>query len=92
MAESTCAHGFRASFSSIMNERHPDARDAIEAQLAHVVRGVRSAYLRAPFLERRREFLAEGRICCLMAPQTPRPSRSGHAVSRSPVSQRASSI
>ena len=53
------AHGFRASFSTIMNERHPDAWDAIEAQLAHVVRGVRSAYLRAPFLERRREFLAE---------------------------------
>jgi integrase len=54
-----CPHGFRASFSSIMNERHPDAWDAIEAQLAHVVRGVRGAYMRAPFLERRRELLAE---------------------------------
>ena len=54
-----CAHGFRASFSTIMNERHPDAGDAIEAQLAHIVKGVRGAYLRAPFLERRRELLAE---------------------------------
>jgi integrase len=54
-----CAHGFRASFSSIMNERHPEAWDAIEAQLAHIVRGVRGAYLRAPFLERRRALLAE---------------------------------
>jgi integrase len=54
-----CAHGFRAAFSSIMNERHPDAWDAVEAQLAHVVRGVRGAYLRAPFLERRRELLTE---------------------------------
>jgi integrase len=52
-------HGFRSAFSSIMNERHPDAHDAIEAQLAHVVRGVRGAYLRAPFLERRRQLLAE---------------------------------
>jgi integrase len=52
-------HGFRSAFSSLMNERHPDAHDAIEAQLAHVVRGVRGAYLRAPFLERRRQLLAE---------------------------------
>jgi integrase len=52
-------HGFRAAFSSIMNERHPDAHDAIEAQLAHVVKGVRGAYMRAPFLERRRQLLAE---------------------------------
>ncbi len=42
-----------------MNERHPADRDAIEAQLAHVVGGTRGAYLRAPFLERRAELLAE---------------------------------
>jgi integrase len=54
-----CSHGFRASFSSIMNEKHPADHDAIEAQLAHTVVGVRGAYLRAPFLERRGELLAE---------------------------------
>jgi integrase len=54
-----CAHGFRAAFSSIMNQRHPADHDAIEAQLAHVVPGVRGAYLRAPFKERRAELLAE---------------------------------
>jgi integrase len=59
-----CAHGFRAAFSSIMNERHPDAHDAIEAQLAHVVRGVRGAYLRAPFLERRRARLLSQKHAC----------------------------
>jgi integrase len=53
------AHGFRAAFSSIMNERYPDAHDAIEAQLAHIVKGVRGAYMRAPFLERRRTLLAK---------------------------------
>jgi integrase len=53
------AHGFRTSFSSIMNERHPEAYDAIEAQLAHIVKGVRGAHMRAPFLERRRALLAE---------------------------------
>jgi integrase len=54
-----CAHGFRSSFSSIMNEKHPEDSDAIEAQLAHKVRGVRGAYMRAPFLERRIELLGE---------------------------------
>jgi integrase len=54
-----CPHGFRAAFSSIMNERHPAEYDAIEAALAHKVGGVRGAYLRAPFLERRRTLMAE---------------------------------
>ena len=52
-------HGFRASFSSIMNERYPSDYDAIEAVLAHTVGGVRGRYMRAPFLARRRELLAE---------------------------------
>jgi hypothetical protein len=42
-----------------MNERHPDAHDAIEARLAHIVKGTRGAYMRAPFLERRRQLLSE---------------------------------
>jgi integrase len=54
-----CPHGFRAAFSSIMNERHPADHDAIEAALAHTVPGVRGRYLRAPFLKRRRELAAE---------------------------------
>lgn len=52
-------HGFRASFSSIMNERHPSDADAIEACLAHEVGGVRGRYLRAAFNGRRRELLEE---------------------------------
>ena len=52
-------HGFRAAFSSIMNERHPGNHDAIEATLAHVVPGVRGAYMRAKFHDRRRVLLEE---------------------------------
>jgi len=54
-----CPHGFRTAFSSIMNERHGADYDAIEAALAHKVGGVRGAYLRAPFLERRRVLMAD---------------------------------
>ena len=54
-----CAHGFRSSFSTIMNERYPDDWAAIEAALAHVVGGVRGVYMRANYLERRRELMAE---------------------------------
>jgi integrase len=52
-------HGWRSSFSSIMNERHPEEGDAIEACLAHDVPGVRGRYLRSSFNGRRRELLAE---------------------------------
>ena len=54
-----CAHGFRSSFSTIMNERYPDDWAAIEAALAHVVRGARGVYMRSNYLERRRELMAE---------------------------------
>jgi integrase len=54
-----CSHGFRSSFSSIMNEARPEAHDAIEAQLSHKVPGARGAYLRAAFLEKRVELMAE---------------------------------
>jgi integrase len=54
-----CAHGFRSSFSSIMNERFPHDAAAIEAALAHVVGGTRGAYMRSNYLERRRELMAE---------------------------------
>lgn len=51
------AHGFRALFSTIANERGHDA-DAIERQLAHVERNqVRAAYHRATYLAQRRELM-----------------------------------
>jgi integrase len=52
-------HGFRAAFSSIMSERYPADSDAIEASLAHAVQGTRGRYMRANFIDRRRELLAE---------------------------------
>jgi integrase len=48
-------HGFRASFSSIMKERHPRDWASIEAALAHAG----DEYTRTTFLERRRELMAE---------------------------------
>ena len=48
-------HGWRASFSTIMNEMLPGERDAIDLALAHAGRGkVEAAYNRAQLLERRR--------------------------------------
>jgi integrase len=54
-----CAHGFRSSFSTIMNARHPGDWAAIEAALAHVVGGARGAYMRSTYLERRVILMAE---------------------------------
>lgn len=55
------AHGFRASFSSIMNERFPADRAVIDAMLAHKPQGVsgsETAYNRSAHHDRRRQ-LAE---------------------------------
>lgn len=53
-------HGWRATFSSVMNELHPADADAIERALAHVPKDkVRAAYNRAGYFERRRELLQE---------------------------------
>jgi integrase len=55
-----CPHGWRVTFSSVMNELYPNDGDAIERVLAHVeTNKVRGAYNRAVYLERRRELLAE---------------------------------
>jgi integrase len=54
-----CPHGFRSSFATIMTGRHPADREAIEAQLAHTIPGVRSRYVRQTFVERRRELAEE---------------------------------
>ncbi|EHH68262.1 tyrosine-type recombinase/integrase [Gluconobacter morbifer] len=49
-------HGFRATFSSSMNERFPEDRQPIDLMLAHTMKNkVEGAYNRAQFLVRRRE-------------------------------------
>ena len=49
------AHGFRATFSTCMNERYPADRAVIDLMLAHVPKdGVEAAYNRARHMERRR--------------------------------------
>lgn len=53
-------HGWRAAFSTIMNEKHPDLYRVIDSQLAHKVKDeVEGAYNRAAYLERRRGLLQE---------------------------------
>jgi integrase len=56
------AHGWRASFSTVMNERRPADQAAIDRALGHRVKGmtkVEAAYNRAQHLQLRREILAE---------------------------------
>jgi integrase len=49
-------HGWRATFSTIMNERYKGDRDVIELMLAHVPKNkVAGAYNRAEHLQRRKE-------------------------------------
>jgi integrase len=48
------AHGFRSLASSVLHEQGHFRSDAIEAQLAHKVQGVRGVYLRADFKQERR--------------------------------------
>ncbi len=50
-------HGFRALASSLLHEQSSFRTDAIEAQLAHKVQGVRGVYLRADFKKERRELM-----------------------------------
>lgn len=53
-------HGWRASFSTIMNERRPADRSAIDLALAHTPKDkVEAAYNRAEMLELRHELLEE---------------------------------
>ncbi|MCR0981771.1 tyrosine-type recombinase/integrase [Roseomonas populi] len=56
-------HGFRSSFSTIMNERHADSeqdRAIIDLMLAHAPgSGVESIYNRAAYMPRRRELAHE---------------------------------
>ena len=53
-------HGWRAAFSTIMNERHRGDRQVIDLALAHTPKDkVEAAYNRADHMERRRELLQE---------------------------------
>ncbi len=53
-------HGWRSSFSTIMNERRPDDRHIIDFALAHVPKDkVEAAYNRALYLKQRKEILQD---------------------------------
>ncbi len=57
-------HGWRSTFSSVMNERAALAGragdgDVIELMLAHKIAGVRGIYMRAAHMQRRREIAQE---------------------------------
>lgn len=53
-------HGFRSSFSTIMNEKRPEERSIIDLMLAHSSkRVVEAAYNRAQHLEKRKEIAQE---------------------------------
>lgn len=53
-------HGFRSSFSSIMNERRPKDRYVIDLMLAHVSKDkIEAAYNRAVYIETRKEIAQE---------------------------------
>ena len=57
--DETCAHGFRAMASTLLNE-HGYPPDVIERQLAHVPNNqVRAAYNRAEYLPERRKMMDE---------------------------------
>ena len=53
------AHGWRATFSTVMNERRPQDRAVIDLMLAHVPNGVEARYNRALHMARRREIAEE---------------------------------
>lgn len=50
-------HGVRALASTVLHEQSHFRSDAIEAQLAHKVQGVRGVYLRADFKQERRQLM-----------------------------------
>lgn len=53
-------HGFRSSFSSIMNERRPSDRNIIDLMLAHVSKDkIEAAYNRAVYLDTRKDIAQE---------------------------------
>ena len=64
-------HGWRSTFSTVMNERFPEDRQIIDLMLAHVPKDrVERAYNRAAYLKRRTELQQEW-ADLLMVNQTP---------------------
>jgi hypothetical protein len=51
------AHGFRSLASSVLHEQGHFRSEAIEAQLSHILQGVKGVYLRAEFKQERREIM-----------------------------------
>lgn len=51
------AHGFRSLASTVLHEQGDFRSEAIEAQLAHSVQGVKGKYLRAEFRQERRQLM-----------------------------------
>lgn len=55
-----CVHGFRAAFSSIMNDVHPDWSAAIDKMLAHEKKdAIERAYNRASYIKQSRQISDE---------------------------------
>jgi integrase len=52
-------HGFRSSFSTIMNDRRPEVPNIVEAALSHEIPGVPGIYNRGKYLAHRRELMEE---------------------------------
>ena len=64
-------HGWRAAFSTVMNEKRPDDRQIIDLTLAHVPKDrIEAAYNRALYLKQRKEILRDW-ANILMANQLP---------------------
>jgi integrase len=68
-----CPYGWRASFSTIMNERRPQDRAIIDFALGHISKDkVERVYNRAGYLTQRREIQqdwADLLLACAVAPQ-----------------------
>jgi integrase len=54
-----CVHGWRASFSTNMNERYPELARVIDFALGHKIKGVEGRYNRAAFIDLRRKLAQE---------------------------------
>jgi len=52
-------HGWRSTFSTIMNERHTEERHVIDFALGHKVPGISGVYNRAEYLRRRHKLAVE---------------------------------
>jgi integrase len=54
-----CPHGWRSTFSTILNERHPLEDKIVDFALGHKPGGVEGKYNRAAYLDRRTELMQE---------------------------------